>query len=378
MLERAATDPYLWGALGLRVILAIVWDSPLADGYHVSDSLFANSEELYLTAVSVPEVYLLSWLTAFLTGTGTTIVPWLSVSLWTVVFGVLYGLRLVVGVDGSLPWIKTLQDVVNRPATGLVRASGYLLTGMWAILLTVALVTATHPDVETVRLLYEYHVGFAFRIAEQYFQAVFGLTGLFSNRHVQKLVEIVVNNGRLALRAMILGGAGGLALGIGIPLVMIIATNAAMIVGIFIGVVVRNNIVIGNGAFIPPLAYLAGFGAMHTFVEYVAFVFAGAGVGFLVYGLVRREGDRATRGGLFAVSGVVALVVAGLLEVSLSGLLLRPLKGNLTVDLQLLAVDLNANWAIGTVSMLLATAAMAVLLAFMTRGAVKITEPLIQ
>jgi hypothetical protein len=317
------------------------------------------------------EIYIFWWVTASTVdalGLGTTFV-W-GISWWSIVFGVVYALRIVVGIDGSTPWLKTLQNVRDDPNVGVYQSSGILLVAMWAILTTAAFTTATHPQRETLRFLYGYQINFAVRIAEKYFQAVFGLGSLFANETVSRFVEITVNNLRLTLRAMVLGAVGGVVLGLGIPLVLIIATNAAMVVGVFVGVVVRNNIVIGNGLLTPPLAYLAGFGAMHTFLEYTAFVLAGTGAGFAVYGVVRGRGDRIGSGLRVGLLGVGLVAIAGIVEVGASPFVVAPLRGNLTVDLSLVAVDLGASWAVGTGSMLVTSSVVLLALAFATNQVV--------
>lgn len=228
--NQAISDSYLWAAVVFRVFLFVILSNPLSDGYHVvnRDSIL-EWEETYIIAVLIPEVYILSWVTALIIQSGQAIVPFLQVDLWTVVLGII-GARMVV------PWFITLKDTDTTTLDSIAELSRMSVSALFGIGFGVTLVIVTQPNVETLQLVYRRHINFAVNILQQ-FQVILGLS-IPQLQFLDPLQSIYINNAQLAVKAGLLGAAGSLLSGLAIPII-IMGVNAVVIFGVFTGLLIR-------------------------------------------------------------------------------------------------------------------------------------------
>lgn len=373
VLNQTISDGYLWAALVLRVLLFVIFSNPLSDGYHVVDqNSILEWEETYLIAITIPEVYIVSWFTALMIQSGQSIVPFLQVDLWTVVMGLIFAIRWAV------PWFLSIRGTDTTTIGSIAKLSGMYVSVLFGIGFGITVVIATHPNAETLQFLYQRHINFAINVLQQ-FQAILGLS-IPQLQFLDPLVSIYINNAQLAVKAGILGAIGGLVVGLGIPIILIMGVNAAVIFGVFTGLLIRNSIAIGNGIFAPPIAYLSSMGLLivgHTFHEFMAILLVGVGAGFVTFGLVKSRIKSSSSGAILGAIGFVQLGFAALMETTIDPAAINFLKGLITIQAKIIPLGLDANWAIGTGSVLVTTGVMVLVTAWMIRTTVNAIEGVI-
>lgn len=371
LLDQLIADPLFWSAVTARILVFIFFDRPLSDGYHVTerDSIL-DWEESYVIFAALTEVYILSWVTTLITQSGQTIVPFLRFDLWTVVMGVLVGLRWFV------PWFRTLQDVDTNSPQAITRLGGFYTAVLFGTGFGITIAIALHPDAATLQLLFQRQVNLSITILEQ-FQAILGLQIPIIQPVIDKTVAIYINNAQLAIRAGIIGFIGGLALGLFVPLILVVGMNAAILFGVFTGLLIRNSIAIGQGLFAPPIAYLSSMGLLvagHTFHEFMALLLIGVGAGFIGLGIVKQVTDPSKAGAIVVVAGFVQLAFAAFVEVWVDPRFINFLKGYITIEPSIVPLSVKSNWAVGAGSLLATTVLMVVVTAWMIRTTVTTIE----
>lgn len=371
VLNQAISDSYLWTAIALRILLYLIFQNPLSDGYHVVEKKsLLEWEETYLIAVTIPEVYLASWVTTMVIQSGQSIVPYLGVDLWTLVMGLIFAFRW------GPAWFRSLEATETTKTRQLAKVSGMYVSVLFGIGFGITTIIATHPNAETLQFLYQRHINFAVEVLRQ-FQAILGLTIPVIQPAIDHGVSIYTNNAMLAVKAGALGAIGGLLFGLGIPVILIMGVNAAMIFGVFTGLLIRNSIAIGNGLLAPPVAYLSSMGLLiagHTFHEFMAILLVGVGAGFVTFGFVKSRFESSRSGAILTVIGFGQLAYAAVAEVTFDPLFIDFLKGYVTIEPQIVPLSLDGSWAISTGSVLLTTAVMVVITAWMTRTTVQMIE----
>lgn len=352
-------------AVLFRLGIYQLWDSPLDDGFHVG----RGREEMYILTILLAEVYILTRITSVVVSSGTQIVPYFEVSLWSVVLGTLLAIRF------APVFLRTIRE--SSRTQGLVRSTGLFVSVLFGIGFSVASVVALHPDVATLESLYQYHLNLAFYFLSQ-FQAVLGLAiPELPTAAVTETGRIFQNNLVLSARAATIGLVGGLFV-VGIPLILIMAVNAAVLFGAFTGILIRNSVVIASGpieaVLAAPLAYLSSMGLLiagHTFHEFMAIVVIGVGAGWVGWELTDRS-DRPAVGVTVVELGLIQLFFAAFLEVWISSPVTGRLLGAITVDPRI--VPTGDYWVLSIVSVTLTTAAVIYVTAWMIRETTELLE----
>jgi hypothetical protein len=323
-------------------------------------------------AHSLPMAVILAWVTkAIVPDPG--IVPLLRISFFTVVFGVLIGARWF------MPVFRTLQKVDVTHSTSGVRVAAFLTCILFGIGFGTTINVGTHPDASTLDFLYQQHINFVLNVLSE-FQAILGLSLPVIQPFISHTVSIYKNNAALALKAAGFGAVGGFTFGVGIPLVLVMGMNAALIWGVFTGILIRNSIAIGNGLFAPPIAYLSSMGLLvvgHTFHEFMAILVAGVGAGFVTLGVVTSKFDTSVAGGKVAVAGFVQLGVAAFLEVWVDPQFIGFLKGFITIEPRVVQLFVGGDWVVGLASVLVTTSILVIVTAWMIRVTTRALEGLL-
>lgn len=355
--------------LAAAVVLWIAIWSQVSDWFDDGFNLGPNRESLGIVALSLPEVYILTWVTTLIYPSGNQIIGILQVDMWTVVLGLLLALRW-----GPL-WLRTYR--ASDRATGAIRTTGLFVSVLFGVALSTALVVATHPEVATLDWLYQYHLNLASNFLRQ-FQSILGLSiPDLPIEAVDQMGEIFENNFILSLRAGALGLIGGL-LVFGVPLILIMAVNAAVIFGAFVGILARNSIAIASGAgealLAPVVSYLSGMGLLiagHAFHEFMAIVVIGVGSAWVALEF-RDRSSRPTLGVSVVILGLIQLGIASFLEVFVSSPIVNALLGYITVETDIVPVG---DWyLVGALSMVATTAALAWVVAWMIRTTTDLME----
>lgn len=370
IINQAISDSFLWVAVVTWILLYVVFQNPLGDGYHlVENSDILEWEETHLIAVTIPEFYIVSWLVAIFVRSGHEVVPFLQVDLWTVVIGLVFAARWMIS------WEETIKNLSpSLKPESVVRTSGFFVSILFGIGFSAAFVVATHPNTETIQFLYQRHINFAFHVLQQ-FQAILGLSIAAIQPHIDHTIGIYINNAQLSIKAGLLGALGGLILGLGIPAILIMGVNAAIIFGVFTGLLIRNTIAIGQPITAAPIGYLSSMGLLivgHTFHEFMAILLVGVGGGFITYALVKSEPP--VSGGVVAVAGFIQLAMAAFIEVWTDPFFINSVKGFITIEPKIVPLQLGSNWLIGVSSTAATTVVMVFVTAWMIRTTVRMVE----
>lgn len=373
VLNQAISDSYLLGAILLRLLLFVVLDDSLSDGYHVVPrERIRDWEEFHVLLVTIPEAYILSWITSTLTQSGQTVVPWLQVDLWTLTLGLLLSVRWVI------PWFRSLQNTDTTNVPSIARVSGFYTSILFGLGFGIAIAVGTHPDPQTLQFLYQRHINFALNILDQ-FQALLGLQIPVIQPLIDHTVGIYINNGMLAIKTGLLGAIGGLLFGLAIPIILIMGVNAAVLFGVFTGLLIRNTILAGQPLTAAPIAYLSSMGLLaigHTFHEFMAILLVGVGAGFVTFGFVKSRFESSKAGAKIVAIGFGQLAFAAFIEVWLDPRFINFVKGYVTLDPTISPLSVKSSWALGLGSVIVTTIALVYLTAWMIRTTVGVIEDL--
>ena len=381
-LAEILTDPYfvLLGPI-LWVVIYLYFDNPLTDGYHASGKCpLWKCDDLYVILITIPEAIMLSYATRVLleiTGYGG-VVPTLGVTHFTVVFALLFVIRFW-GV-----WTTTLENVTfsisewKDAIPPIIRITGFYVCILFGVGIGVSIYTASHPDPEPIKYLYQRHVTFVL-VVLQSFQAILVL----SLAHLQPLFThtwaIFENNVMLGARAATIGAVGGAVTLALLPAILVMAMNAALIWGIFSGLLIRGSLATGGGIFAPVLGYTASLGLLligHTFHEFMAIMVMGVGGGIVGYSIVRAKTESAM---LFAgvavfIIGIGQMFAAALLEVFVSPLPVHTITGYVTVETSVVPLEIGLAEQL---SILITGAIVAVAVAWMVQFTTRELEKLV-
>lgn len=390
MITEMLSDPYVWIAVASLVVMSVMWEKPLTDGYHTNWNYgIRHWEELYVIAMCIPGVYLLVWVTTLLNPPATTFTVPLAeteFSMWAVYLGVL--LALCVGVFH----VRTLTNTVENIRCLLIRLTGFYTSILFGAGLSTAFVIGTHPDTATLEMLYQYHLSMSFYFLSQ-FQATLALTiphidevlrsvyvsvrelslGMLDDDMQNAVIHtygIFENNFGLSLGGGVIGFAAGVAtVGIALPLISVVLVNAGIFFGAVTGILIRNGIGIGAGVFGPVSAYFSTMGLMiagHTFHEFMAITMIAIGAG--VAGMSVWKGwDMFRHGAWLFVIGTVDLAVAAFLEVWINPPFINWFTGYTTLDPTLVPIAGTDGYMTGVLSAVVMTGIMAVVIAWMIR-----------
>lgn len=364
------TDPVLIVATLSWLAIYTQYDDPLADGY---DPRSDTPDLLFVVLISIPEAIILSWPIRAATPIGK-VVPLLGVTWFTLVFGVVLLARWYT------PWKATVGNL-DHP-TQVLRSGGIFVGILFGLGLGITVHIALHPNATVLQSLYKAHINFAI-FALREFQAILSLQLPVIQPFVNRTISIYKNNAILALKAGGLGLVGGLAGGLAIPLLLIMAVNAALIWGVFTGLLIRNTIATGGNVLIAPLvAYLSSLGLLligHTFHEFMAIVVVGLGGGFVGFAIVDTRYELGT-GLQIVVLGFAQLLFAAFTEVWTDPAFIFWVKGFITIEPTI--VPLSGGFIVGSpvasVSTVVVTLATAYAVVWMTNTTVGVMEDQLQ
>lgn len=372
LIHRALSDPALLIAIASLAPLYRVLGNPLKDGYNVNTTdRVRDWEEFYVLLLMIPLSYIFAWITSMMVRSGFEVVPFLRIDLWTFVYGVLVGGVLVPA------WYLTLDDESWTSTTSIASLSGLFVAAMFGVSLGITVVVALHPNPETIRFLFQRHVNLVIHILGQ-FQALLGLQIPVIQPLIDHTVGIYINNGMLAVKAGLLGALGGLVAGLLIPVgVLIMGMNAALVFGVFTGLLIRNTIAIGQPITAAPIAYLSSLGLLmigHTFHEFMAIILVGVGAGFVTYGFVKSQPQSSKAGATIVGVGFIQLAYAAFVEVWLDPRFINFVKGYITIEPDVVPLSIKSTWLIGAISVIGTTLLVVYVLAWTIRETVKVIE----